>query len=268
MLFREIFTIMVPVDDPFTSQASENLTLFSVGLHSRHTVEGDDGSFIPDEIKCLESILPPSRTAQTCAVYLMSDRPKCVEKLKAWLADENCTGVAVDPAVEKSSPSAEVTNEMGPNQGIGFFQELSLASSARTALVGNFHRSSFMLLVELIEYDRRIEDWKSGRESADTLVSCKLPDRYGRGYDYGPGTPTFRNYRRRDPLSPIQILNDYRASHSVEQLTKELENSEAKTPRSFVVGHLPCPLDSSTDKLHAFLNGKCMAGQTMEPIVD
>ena len=267
MLFREIFTIMVPVDDPFANQhASKNRTIFSVGLHSRHTVEGDDGSFIPDEVKCLESQLPPSRTGETCAVYLMSDRPTCIEKLRAWLQDNNCTGVAVDPAIEKASPSAEVTNEMGPNQGIGFFQELSLASAARSGLVGDFHRSSFMLLVELVEYDRRIEDWKNGKESPDKLSRCNLPERYGKGYDYGPGTPTFRNYRRKEPLQPIQILNDYKAWHSVDQLTKELENPEAKIFRSFVVGHIPCPLDSSTDELHAFLNGTFLESSAMEMI--
>jgi hypothetical protein len=253
MLFREMFTIMVPVDDPFAS-TSEAREIFSLALHSRHTVVGDDGSFVTDETKCLEKMLPLNRTPETCAVYLMSDRPMTVKSLISWLQSKNCTGVAANPVDDGILSALVLTDEMGPNQGIGFIQELDLSTRARSGLIGDFRRSSFMLLVELIEYDRRIEDWKNGRESPNKILRCDIPERYGLGYDYGPGTPTFRSHRRQKPLEPIQVLNQYKADHSVEALLVDSSNSSAS--RSFVIGYLPCPLDKSTDDLHAFLNGK------------
>lgn len=165
MLFREIFTIMVDVDNPFLSSSQQNISsneIFSLGLHSRHTIVGDDGPFIPDEIKCLEGLLPENRTAETFVVYVMSDRPKCAEKLKEWLQEHNCTGVTAP--ISEETTHIVLDDEMEPNQGMGFIRDLSLSSSARSGLIGDYRRSSFMLLVELVEYDRRIEDWKMGKK--------------------------------------------------------------------------------------------------------
>lgn len=279
MLFREVFTVKNAVENPFDkfrfSHSHDNV--FSLALHSRHTVIGDDGSFIPDEIKCLEQLLPnhnESRTLDTCVVYLMSDRPRTIQKLLTWLEQHNCTGVTASlPSWNKtttnyndSGVSTVLHDEMGPNQGEGFIRELELASAARSGLIGDFRRSSFMLLVELVEYGRRMDNWRNSGETMsfddgnenDNLLRCDLPERYGAGYDYGPGTPTFRAAHHQKPLAPIQVFNKYKSMHSAEILRQEtwLDGQEHNTSRHFVVGYLPCPIDSSIDGIRSFLNGK------------
>jgi hypothetical protein len=200
MLFRNMFTIKVTVDNPFVNSQSEDT--FSLALHSRHTVVGDDGSFLRDEIKCLQKLLPKDPSSETCVVYLMSDRPTTVRMLTEWLQKHNCTGVSViSPSDDHNALSLShpirIKNEHGPDPGgIGFIQDLDLSSNARSGLIGDTHRSSFMLLAELVAYDRRVDDWKRGKPQAlpgkELRLHCKLPRRSGTGYNYGPGTPTFR----------------------------------------------------------------------------
>jgi hypothetical protein len=256
MLFRNIFTVKVTVHNPFVNSQRDDT--FSLALHSRHTVVGDDGSFLQDEIKCLQKLLPKHPSYETCVVYLMSDRPTTVRMLTEWLQEHNCTGVSVtspsdDHDTFSLSQPISFKDEHGPNPGIGFIQDLDLSSNARSGLIGDTERSSFMLLAELVAYDRRVDDWKRGKPNAprdkELLLYCKLPGRYGTGYNYGPGTPTFRASHHREPLEPIQVLNQYKLWHSVDAL------SSNDTSRLFAITYVPCPLDDATNGLHAFLNG-------------
>lgn len=248
MLFRELFTIQVPLSSQ--TKADD----FTVALHSRHTVVGDDGSIITDETKCLEMLLENRTKSANCFVYLMSDRPATVQMLKEWLVDRNCTGISTEDYSSMVTSPLLFRDEHGPNPGIGFIRDLALVSQARSALVGDPGRSSYMLLQEIVEYDRRVDDWRSGRESPETIPLCHIPGRYGKGYDYGPGTPHFIAFWRNQPLKPVQVLQQYKAHHSVEALRSEPNLSE----RSFVIGYLPCRWndDDSVDKLRYFIHGK------------
>lgn len=247
MLFRELFTIRVPLT--FRTNADD----FTVALHSRHTVVGDDGSFITDETQCLETLFENRNATAKCVVYLMSDRPTTVQMIKEWLAQHNCTGVSTDDYSSMVSSPLLFRDEHGPNPGEGFIRDLAFVSQARSALVGDPGRSSFMLLQEIVEYDRRIEDWRLGRTSPETIPLCKLPGRYGKGYTYGPGTPHFIAHWHNQPLSPMRILQQYKAYHSVEALAKEQDHSN----RTFVIGYVPCPIEDSVEGLRGFFNGTC-----------
>lgn len=247
MLFRELFTIQVPTS--FQTHADG----FTVALHSRHTVVGDDGSIITDETKCLKDLLENRTEFANCVVYLMSDRPRTVQMLKEWLRDRNCTGVSTEDYSSIASSPLLFRDEHGPNPGVGFIRDLALVSQARSALVGDPGRSSYMLLQEIVEYNRRIDDWRLGRESPETIPFCQLPGRYGKGYNYGPGTPDFIAHWRNQPLKPVQVLQQYKAQHSIETLRNEQDHST----RSFVIGHLPCLwMEDSVDVLRRFLHGK------------
>lgn len=201
MLFRELFQI----------QAADTRTtdedVFSVALHSRHIVAADDGSFINEEQACLDKMLPSDRR---CVVYLMSDREETLRRLAAWLHARNCTTVVAS----HEENDASIIPEHGPFSGRGFFQDLSLASNARDGVVGDVHRSSYMLLQELVSYDREIDAWKRGLEALPNLQKCKLSNRDVKGYDYGPGTPRFVRRRWLTELEPIQVFKEYRKKHS------------------------------------------------------
>jgi hypothetical protein len=104
------------VDNRLLKEAQRAGT-FSLALHSRHTVLGDDGSYITDEIKCLEKLLPSNRAKDKCFVFLMSDRPKTIDALTRWLGQKNCTALANTDNELSTSSSIGFTDEMGPNQG-------------------------------------------------------------------------------------------------------------------------------------------------------
>jgi hypothetical protein len=247
MLFRELFTIQAPV--PFQTQADD----FTVALHSRHTVVGDDGSFITDETRCLETLLLNRTQSAKCVVYLMSDRPATVQLLKKWLKDQNCSSVSNEDYASMASSPLLFRDEHGPNPGVGFIRDLTLVSQARSALVGDPGRSSYMLLQEIVEYDRRIDDWRLGLDSPETIPFCQLPGRYGKGYDYGPGTPHFIAHWHNQPLKPVQVLQQYKSEHSVDALKK----SEIPSNRSFVIGYMPChsATNSIEETMRSFLHG-------------
>lgn len=152
-------------------------------------------------------------------------------------------------------------DEHGPNPGVGFIRDLALVSQARSALVGDPGRSSFMLLHEIVEYDRRMDEWRSRQEGTNPLAIttteiplCQLPGRYGKGYNYGPGTPNFVAHWHNELLKPVQILQQYKAHHSIDALAKDPDHF---SNRSFVIGYVPCPMVESVEGVHGFLNGTC-----------
>ena len=171
--------------------------LFSVAMHSRHPVLGDDGSFLRDETQCLEKVL--NGHEGSCKVYLMSDRPKTISLLTNWIAKEKqCIVVTANRTVGKHSRK----EEHGPWAGVGFWEDLDVVSQARDGLVAAPERSSTSCLRFMMEYRRRISAWRmsgnaknfssSEKVAVGDIGSCDLPIRNHKGYDYGPGTPTFR----------------------------------------------------------------------------
>jgi hypothetical protein len=248
MLFQECFTI-TGVNTTTTSITASadgrpigpKPTDISIALHSRHTVAADDGSYVNHEIACLQKLLLPavvhaskevstSKSTPWCRVFLMSDRPKTLELLSAWLLARNCTPVvssdisvgnsdisdtSINIDTATSTPQQPPADEHGPRAGAGFLEDLIMASAARTGFIGVESRqqglparSSTALVLEKIEYDRTVEAvlaltrHSSGTSSTrryhplgqlNALQRCSMPlGDETKGYTYGPGTPLFR----------------------------------------------------------------------------
>ena len=95
MLYYEIFSLQIPVEQNVFKPkeiTSQKNGVFSMALHSRHTVGADDGSFVLHEVYCLEKILSVANYS-TCQVHIMSDRRKTVDLLIEWLLKRNCSAV-------------------------------------------------------------------------------------------------------------------------------------------------------------------------------
>lgn len=198
LLFREFFTIHTTVEPLGSVQPSPaahtTLTLnkkipaISIALHSRHSNSVDDGSNIEGEVRCLERWVVATPTASTiatttetnpatlsCVVYLMSDRNATLYKLADWLAQHNCTALwAPHPTLDHSNAWGS-NAEHGPFAGQDFFRDLSFCAQAATAIVGDFTRSSTVLLLDLISYDRRQR--YTDHDNPPSLQRCNLPDR-------------------------------------------------------------------------------------------
>jgi hypothetical protein len=221
MLFRACFTIAVNITATITDTAgrpSPKQNDISIALHSRHPVAADDGSYITDEIACLQKLLPVNNSSTPCWVYLMSDRPRTLELLSSWLLARNCTPVvsSTGTSIDTLTPQPPRANEHGPRAGAGFLEDLVMASAARTGFIGVEARqeglparSSTALVLEKIEYDRTVEavtssSTRSGGgirrtseyhqlDQLNALQRCSMPFRdETKGYTYGPGTPMFR----------------------------------------------------------------------------
>jgi hypothetical protein len=102
-----------------------------------------------------------------------------------YLLQRNCSVVLaaqmMDPEVNITGTATE---EHGPFAGAGFFRDLVVVSQARSAFIGST-RSSSALVDEMIDYDRRTEDWHS-RNVSDPLLRCYI----------GQGEHRFRRSRQ------------------------------------------------------------------------
>jgi hypothetical protein len=153
-------------------------------------------------------------------------------------------------SITQNSSSPLRNTEHGERAGGGFITDLLMVSRARSGYIGDMHRSSFMLLVELLSYDRKIEAWEEGQyETLDELRHCETSRRPPDGYNYGPGTPTFRHHSQQKPLPPIEVLNQYKVWHSKSAVTLQPEN------RKFAIAYYSCPLNSD-QALYQFFNRK------------
>jgi hypothetical protein len=141
MLFHRIFSLNLSSNH--TPKIWADPSTLSVAVRSENA---DDGPSLLREIQCLQSILP--EIDKPCSVLLLSDRLSALTGVEEWLASRNCSAITLttEPASERD-----------------FFQRVSLASKARSGFIGN--RSALSdLLIEWIEYGRRIETWKLGRD--------------------------------------------------------------------------------------------------------
>ncbi|KAG7371038.1 hypothetical protein IV203_019608 [Nitzschia inconspicua] len=181
-----------------------NETAFTIAIHSRHTVAADDGSFTNKAQLCVETLLERFAPGDLCRVFVMSDRSKTVALLSEWLTQQK--GCSVVTAVHHTGDGP--VQEHGPWAGIGFLEDLDVTALAQHAIIGDFHRSSTALLKELMEYRRVVAAWRN-MKTVENLHVCKLPNKRLAGYDYGPGTPTFRHHKYLEPMKPVKILNDY-----------------------------------------------------------
>jgi hypothetical protein len=147
--------------------------------------------------------------------------------------------------------------EHGTRAGVGFIKDLLLASYARNGYIGDIHRSSFMLVVELITYDRKIDARLKNINSTSSnniilpeLLTCPIKDRPPGGYSYGNGTPTFRHHTRQKSFQPIEVFHQYQKWHGLCDINISsnalISNSDERTI-SFMWNN---------DNVYSFLNSK------------
>lgn len=149
----------------------------SIALHSRQDKIGMDGSDVTNEVQCLDDILDTRENkAQPCSVYVMSDRELTVEGFTREARSRGCHVVTV---TDRGPPINDTTKtaEHGPFAGIGYFQDLAVATQARSALISR-RRSSSAILDEIIEYRRRMEAWEARHERIEEpILRCYIGGR-------------------------------------------------------------------------------------------
>jgi hypothetical protein len=155
MLFHRIFSLNLEWNDTPTTWPDPSSISVLVPFENR-----DDGPTLLREIQCLQSVLPT--IDRPCSVLLLSDHLSALNGVEKWLASRNCSAITL-------------TNE--PKSEKAFFQRVFLASKARSGFIGN-HSTLSNLLLEWIEYGRRIETWKLGRDpfAIQDLPKCTLAE--------------------------------------------------------------------------------------------
>jgi len=165
---------------------------FTVALHSRHNDSRIDGCDITQEKRCLEKVLANQHNATStgdsttekkqCRVAVMADRVCTISTLKEYLKTKDCL---VEVAAHEAGNGTYA--EHGPFAGSGYFQDLALgATVARDAIVGSelhggMWRSSSLLLMELVDFQKRMEThFDSENDDAKavddvTVDHCMLP---------------------------------------------------------------------------------------------
>jgi hypothetical protein len=249
MLLQTVFPL---APSAVVADSEEDGTAFSVALHSRHISPGDDGSFVPNEITCLEQLLLNRTNATSCRVTLLSDRDLSIKIMTDWIySHTNCVVVTVSHNEKKRDADVDpvlyaLTAEHGPHAGLGFLDEIALAtSSVLDAVVGDPRRSSFEVLHKLATYQRATVLGRRGSASTDValppLQFCELPSKHPKGYDYGPNTPMFRHPKNVEPLPPQRMLDLYMARHGQDIMEREWEDQgEGFSMRQFLVVPFDC----------------------------
>ena len=166
----------------------------SIAVHSRLIKIEQDGSDVTEEVQCLDDILAVVRLRRRglfrkllgaegtktaslpCSVYIMSDRELTFEGFAKASQVRGCHVVTVTdrgPAQQRVNDTSK-TAEHGPFAGVGYFQDLIVASQARSAIISR-GRSSSALLDEMIEYRRCSEAWEQGHKRLpDPIIRCSI----------------------------------------------------------------------------------------------
>ncbi|CAJ1942438.1 unnamed protein product [Cylindrotheca closterium] len=213
MLYTKIFELQIPsqqlVFGQNTSYSATNRVPFSIAVHSRHTVGADDGSYIEAETKCLNKMITHLKdTEQSCKVFVMSDRSKTIDLLIEWLFARNCTTMVANHTM---GPKIHDIAEHGPWSGAGFLLDLQLVGAAESGVVGDRHRSSTALVIYQVDYNRRMRACgRAQKTKLHDMPICNLPNKHLSGYNYGPGTPTFRHHSHLALLEPIAVVDTYK----------------------------------------------------------
>jgi hypothetical protein len=159
MLHHYTFDDAKTIRDSIPNQLEQynNPTYYTIGLHSRHFVNGVDGCNIEREIACLQTILSNRKEKNSPVhVNIMTDRACTVTNLTLWLHEHNCSVLTVKHEVTPGD-----IQEHGPYAGAGFYRDLALVSRSRSALIG-MDRTSTDMLREMMEYDKMMEAWQGG----------------------------------------------------------------------------------------------------------
>lgn len=186
MFFECLFNMQPIPSQDIALMADPNIYQTWV-LHSRHA-GGQDGNYILPEVKCMESVV--KRIKPPCIVYVMTDRAAALKTLPKMLRDYNCVGIFANHTGGRSFSA-----EHGVFAGLGFFQDLKLAWTARHGFMaphtmrrkGMGIRTSSALVREGIEFRREVEgnpNWTQSMEVCtnpfyqfDFASKVKLPQR-------------------------------------------------------------------------------------------
>jgi hypothetical protein len=146
---------------------------------------------------------------RSCRIYLMSDRQMTIDKVSAYAQEKyNCSSVTVRNRPTMSN-SSQFKLEHGANAGVGYFQgpyicsmifhsqflqydfsfplsdaltepmfvkhtDLAVVGQAQSAFVSS-ERSSSMVVLELMEYTRRLRMWNlDGTRESKPIERCHL----------------------------------------------------------------------------------------------
>jgi hypothetical protein len=148
----------------------DNKKAMSVTVHSRHIFETTTGCNISKEAKCMRSFIRNVR-GRRINVRLMSDRACTIARMKQWLGKRN-----ISVAVAKHDESKDYLAEHGPFAGAGFYQDLALASTARSAIAA-MRRSSSDLMIELVVFNRKMDAWRAGEDYKIANVDLCIMDK-------------------------------------------------------------------------------------------
>ena len=150
----------------------------SIGIHSRHIRDKDDGSDVTWEIQCLDKILQATQlkdeeslVVPPCTVYVMSDRLAALEAIRRESFQRNCSVAVVDH--DSVGPDSNFKKEHGPFAGAGFFRDWLVVSQARTGFIHYNDRSSSALVYETMVYDGITE-----REIDSPVLRCSIDWRH------------------------------------------------------------------------------------------
>jgi hypothetical protein len=129
----------------------------SVAVHSRHVSTDVDGCNISKETNCMQKIIDNSPTG-SINVRVMSDRECTISRMKDWLGKRN-----ISVAVAQHDKYKDFSAEHGPYAGAGFYQDLALASTARSHIVA-MKRTSSDLMLELVVFNTKMDAWRAGED--------------------------------------------------------------------------------------------------------
>jgi hypothetical protein len=144
-------------------------------IHSQYFTSTNDGSVIRHESQCLRELLRKD-DVMPCTVYILSDRPLTIEKVKDYISRKYQHCMPIVATHVQDTQSDGYYQEPGPFAGTRFFQDLMVASQARDGFIGQCHRTLSQLLRELMEHDRTMEFLQeSGALPPRGLPVCCLP---------------------------------------------------------------------------------------------
>ena len=172
MLFWESFALTEElVESVRNDVVVPNASFFSVGVHSRHPSNRDDGTDVSDEIACINKLVRTLGNGRPCLAYLMSDRQETVRRISKHVQiAHNCTVVLASQ--RESANGTEHVDEHGAFAGAGYFQDLVVVGQADSAFISK-RRSSTSLVAEFMEYRRRQKMWKSdGTRESSRMGEC------------------------------------------------------------------------------------------------
>jgi len=217
---REVITSPEILGSIPTSPAGDSAQSqpFTVAVHSRHTDINDDGCNVTRELECLRRLVPSNRS---CDVFVMADRDCTLKQLVEQIQFEKGENVAGYPQCTIYVPSHNsnetalrrekhhISEEHGPFAGAEYFADLAMAKSrARDAVVvgtqrGGYLRSSSALLIELIDYNRKMEAWRAAVVSQHhgDASSTSIPDISTCSYE----SLTIKKRRKRVPPDHFRV---------------------------------------------------------------